>query len=159
MGEVFFYFFSVISVVFAVIAVISRNVMRGGIALLGCFISLGAVYFTVGAEFLGIVQVIVYGGTVMVLCLFGLMMVDLTLFKSEPLRVSLVVIGGVLAVTIAFFILASGLTISGSIKPLVSTAKNLAQPMFFKFFLPFGVVSVLLLVATVGVVAIGRGKG
>ncbi|TCK05412.1 NADH-quinone oxidoreductase subunit J family protein [Phorcysia thermohydrogeniphila] len=156
MSEVFFYFFSVLSIVFAAVAVTSQNIIRGGVALLGCFVSLGAVYFTVGAEFLGIVQVIVYGGAIIVLYLFALMTMDLASLKSEPFKAFLVAAGGLLSVVTAFLLLTGGMVLTKDFKPSISGAEDLALPMFFKFLLPFEVVSVLLLIATVGAVAIGR---
>ena len=51
---------------------------------------------------------------------------------------------------------AAGLAISGNVSSTISGAKDIALPMFFKFLLPFEVISVLLLIATIGAVAIGR---
>jgi NADH-quinone oxidoreductase subunit J len=156
MSKLFFYIFSFLSVVFATVAVTSRNVVRGGVALLGSFISLGAVYFTAGAEFVGIVQVIVYGGAIIVLYLFALMTMDLASLKSEPLKKATLAVGGVLSVATAVLIAVAGFTISGRIEPSISGARDVAIPMFFKFLLPFEVVSLLLLIATIGAVAVGR---
>jgi len=156
MNEVFFYFFAVLSLVFGLVAVTSRNIVRGGVALLGCFVSLGAVYFTVGAEFLGIVQVIVYGGAIIVLYLFALMTMDFATLKSEPIKMAVVAVGGALALTTSLLLLVGSSGIAESVKPFISGAEDIAVPMFFKFLLPFEAVSVLLLIATVGAVAVGR---
>jgi NADH-quinone oxidoreductase subunit J len=136
MSEVFFYFFSVLSLVFGAVAVTSQNIIRGGVALLGCFVSLGAVYFTVGAEFLGIVQVIVYGGAIIVLYLFALMTMDFATLKREPFKMAVVAAGGTLALITSLLLLVGGLEISKNAKPFVSGAKDIALPMFFKFLYP-----------------------
>jgi len=157
MREVFFYLFAFLSVAFAVISVTHKNVIKGGVSLLASFVSLGAVYFTAGAEFIGIVQVIVYGGAIVVLYLFALMTMDLRSFGREPLRVISLAAGGTISLIIFLSVLYGGLKFtSGSIRTAISGAGDIALPLFYKFLLPFEVVSVLLLVATVGAVAIGR---
>ncbi len=156
MNEVFFYLFAALSVVFAVGAVTAKNVIRGGVSLLGSFVSLAAVYFSAGAEFVGIVQVIVYGGAIIVLYLFALMTIEPKNLKQERLKAGSVAVGGLLALLLLILMVYWGSSIEGEIKPAISGAKELAAPLFFKFLLPFEAVSILLLIATVGAVAIGR---
>ncbi|WP_457680429.1 NADH-quinone oxidoreductase subunit J family protein [Thermovibrio sp.] len=156
MREFFLYLFGFLCVAFAFRAVLERSVIRGGVSLLASFVSLGAVYFTVGSEFIGIVQVIVYGGAIIVLYLFALMTMDLKKMRSEPLRLGFVSAGGFLSGAL-FFLIVIGLSkLSFKLPLLVSGAKELASPLFFKFLLPFEVVSILLLVATIGAVSVGR---
>ena len=157
MREVFFYLFAFLSVAFAVISVTHKNVIKGGVSLLASFVSLGAVYFTAGAEFIGIVQVIVYGGAIVVLYLFALMTMDLKSFGKEPLRALSLVSGGAISLLVFLAVIYGGIKFSsGGIHGAVSGAKDIALPLFYRFLLPFEVVSVLLLVATVGAVAVGR---
>ncbi|ADU96708.1 NADH-ubiquinone/plastoquinone oxidoreductase chain 6 [Thermovibrio ammonificans HB-1] len=158
MAEFFYYLFGVIAVVFAAVAVTAKNVIRGGVALLGTFVALGGLYFSVGAEFIGIVQVIVYGGAIIVLYLFALMTLDLKRMEGEPVRLFSVAAGGFLSLALVAIIVYGGFSFFGSVHPAVSTAKGLAGPLFYRFLLPFEVVSVLLLVATIGAVSVGRGK-
>ncbi len=156
MKEVFFFFFGLLSAVFALMAVLNRNLVKGGVSLLASFVSLAGVYFTVGAEFIGIVQVIVYGGAIIVLYLFALLTVDLKSMKAEPLRLSFLFAGGVLSGALFLIILYAGFFLEGSLSSNVSGASDLARPLFYRFLLPFEVVSVLLLVATIGAVAVAR---
>ena len=157
MREVFFYLFAFLSVAFAVVSVTHRNVIKGGLSLLASFVALGAVYFTAGAEFIGIVQVIVYGGAIVVLYLFALMTMDLKSFGKEPLRTVSLAVGGAVSLFLLLSILYAGYSFyEGSVPATISGAKELALPLFYRFLLPFEVVSVLLLVATVGAVAVGR---
>ena len=157
MREVFFYLFAFLSVAFAIVSVTHRNIIKGGLSLLASFVALGAVYFTAGAEFIGIVQVIVYGGAIVVLYLFALMTMDLKSFGKEPLRAVSLAAGGAISLFLLFSVLYAGYRFyGGSIPAAVSGAKELALPLFYRFLLPFEVVSVLLLVATVGAVAVGR---
>ncbi|RUM89861.1 MAG: NADH-quinone oxidoreductase subunit J [Thermovibrio sp.] len=157
MREVLFYFFGILTVAFAIISVTSKNIVRGGISLLISFFLLGAIYFTSGAEFIGVVQVIVYGGAIVVLYLFALMTMEIRKFKSEKFKLPYIAVGGFISLALLFFILFSALEVSNlKVKELISGGHELSHPLFFKFLLPFEVVSVLLLVATIGAVSIGR---
>ncbi len=156
MKEILFYLFGVISAVLALLSVTSKNVIKGGVALLGSFISLGAVYFTVGAEFVGIIQVIVYGGAIIVLYLFALLTMDVKKIAEEKVRGSSAAAGAFLSILLMILLLLEASKIAGKVKPAVSGAKELALPLFFKYLLPFEIVSILLLVATIGAVAIAR---
>jgi NADH-quinone oxidoreductase subunit J len=156
MNQVFFYLFALLSVFFALVAVLHKNVVKGGVALLASFVSLGAVYFSVGAEFIGLVQVIVYGGAIIVLYLFALMTLDLKKMKQEPLRLAFVSFGGFSSLALFVLIIYGSLSFIGEVPAKLTGAADIAKPLFFKFLLPFEVVSVLLLVATIGAVAVGR---
>ena len=156
MSQVFFYLFGFLSVFFALVAVLHRNVVKGGVALLASFFSLGAVYFSVGAEFIGLVQVIVYGGAIIVLYLFALMTLDLKKMRQEPLRLAFLSLGGFSSLALFALIVYGSLGFRGEVTVKLTGAGDIAKPLFFKFLLPFEVVSVLLLVATIGAVAVGR---
>jgi len=157
MREVFFYLFAALSVAFAVISVTHKNVIKGGLSLLASFVALGAVYFTSGAEFIGIVQVIVYGGAIVVLYLFALMTMDLKSFGKEPIRALSLAVGGAVSLILFISVLYAGYKFyGGSLPAKISGAEEIALPLFYRFLLPFEIVSVLLLVATVGAVAVGR---
>lgn len=157
MRELVFILFSSLTVLFSLLAVLSRNVVRGGISLLLSFVSLGALYFAAGAEFVGIIQVIVYGGAIVVLYLFALLTMDFKTIKTDSVKFSYLISGSVLSVLI-LLVLFFGFSKmkSASFVQTVTGAKELSKPLFFKFLLPFEVVSVLLLVATIGAVAIAR---
>ncbi len=157
MKGLIFFFFSSLTVLFAALSVASKNVVRGGISLLLALAFLGAVYFTAGAEFIGIIQVIVYAGAIVVLYLFALLTMDFKSLKEDSVKPLYLTAGGLLSALI-FVLLAVGVY---KVKAALTTqtltgAKELSEPLFFKFLLPFEVVSVLLLVATIGAVAIGR---
>ena len=156
MNALFFYLFAFTAVLLAVVAVTAKSVVRGGVALLGTFVSLAGVYLSAGAEFIGIIQLIVYGGAIVVLYLFALMTLDFSTLKSERFTATKLLFAVVLALAVAGLLLSGVYLLKGNITPAVTGAKTLALPLFFKYLLPFEVVSILLLVATVGAVAIGR---
>jgi len=157
MNFILFWFFGLLTITFAVASIFSKNVVRGGIALLISFIALAGVYMVLKAEFVAIIQVIVYGGAILVLYLFAILMLDLKEMEKEKFKLGMVVVGIItsVAVTVLTAILGSkGIYSTGKLS--VVGAKPIGKAMFFKFLLPFEVVSVLLLVATIGAIAIGR---
>ena len=73
----FFYFFSTITVLSAVMVVISRNTIYSVFFLILVFISVSSLFIMIGAEFLGMIMLIVYVGAVAVLFLFVVMMINI----------------------------------------------------------------------------------
>tara|TARA_Y100000590_G_scaffold10517_1_gene12945 strand:+ start:931 stop:1563 length:633 start_codon:yes stop_codon:yes gene_type:complete len=73
----FFYFFSTITVLSAVMVVISRNTIYSVFFLILVFISVSSLFIMIGAEFLGMIMLIVYVGAVAVLFLFVVMMLNI----------------------------------------------------------------------------------
>ena len=74
--SVFFYFFSVIAIFSSLMVITSRNTVNSVFFLILDFISVGCLFIMVGAEFLGMIILIVYVGAVAVLFLFVIMMLD-----------------------------------------------------------------------------------
>ena len=79
----FFYFFSVIAIFSALMVITSRNTVNSVFFLILDFISIGCLFIMVGAEFLGIILLIVYVGAVAVLFLFVVMMLNVAQQKNE----------------------------------------------------------------------------
>ena len=84
----FFYFFSVIAIFSALMVITSRNTINSVFFLILDFISVGCLFIMIGAEFLGMIMLIVYVGAVAVLFLFVVMMLNVakqknTWFKSS----------------------------------------------------------------------------
>ena len=84
----FFYFFSLIAVVSAIMVTVSKNTVHSVFFLILDFISISSLFIMVGAEFLGMIMLIVYVGAVAVLFLFVVMMLNVakqknTWFKSS----------------------------------------------------------------------------
>ena len=84
----FFYFFSFIAVVSAIMVTVSKNTVHSVFFLILDFISISSLFIMIGAEFLGMIMLIVYVGAVAVLFLFVVMMLNVakqknTWFKSS----------------------------------------------------------------------------
>ena len=76
--SLFFYFFSIIAVFAAVMVTVSRNTVYSVFFLILVFISIAILFIMIGAEFLGMIMLIVYVGAVAVLFLFVVMMLNIT---------------------------------------------------------------------------------
>ena len=80
---IFFYVFSIIAVVSAIMVTVSKNTVHSVFFLILDFISISCLFIMVGAEFLGMIMLIVYVGAVAVLFLFVVMMLNVALQKNQ----------------------------------------------------------------------------
>ena len=80
---VFFYLFSFIAIVSAIMATVARNTVHSVFFLILDFISISCLFIMIGAEFIGMIMLIVYVGAVAVLFLFVVMMLNVSKQKNE----------------------------------------------------------------------------
>ena len=83
---IFFYFFSIIAILSAIMVVVSRNTVHAVFFLILDFISIGCLFIMVGAEFVGMMMLIVYVGAVAVLFLFVVMIMNVSEQKLSWFR-------------------------------------------------------------------------
>ena len=161
MEQLFFYIFSIVAVVSAILVVSVRNPVHSALYLIICFLQVAAVFVLLRSPFLAAVQVFIYVGAVMVLFLFAVMVLDL---GSERLKDSIhsqSILGGALALVlffIAFYLVYNG-DIVAPLGPYTETAlmKNtevIGAALYTKYIYPFEVVSLILLVALVGAITL-----
>ena len=79
----FFYFFSIIAIISAIFVIVSRNTVHAVFFLILDFISIACLFIMIGAEFLGMIMLIVYVGAVAVLFLFVVMMLNVAQQKNQ----------------------------------------------------------------------------
>ncbi len=82
----FFYFFSIIAIVSAIFVIVSRNTVHAVFFLILDFVSISCLFIMIGAEFLGMMMLIVYVGAVAVLFLFVVMLMNVTEQKLSWFR-------------------------------------------------------------------------
>jgi NADH-quinone oxidoreductase subunit J len=164
MQDILFYSFAFLTLVFGFLVVanpFSRSPVTSAMFLVLTIISLAGLFVLLQAFFLAAVQVLVYAGAVMVLFLFVIMLLDLKAEERQKIK-RLVAVGGLAAagaIMIIFFWSLSTLTAplgNGEAPKLEGGAVNLAKLLFTQYLLPFEIVSVLLLVAMVGVVLLSK---
>ena len=140
--------------------VVTRNVVHAALFLLLSLIAVAGVYLILFAEFLALVQVLIYGGAIIIVLLFGIMLTRTADYphiadnRQWPLAlVAALVVGGVLAAAFAV----RSVTGTQAQSPAVS---ELSNSLFTKWAVPFEVVSLVLLVALIGAIIIARaGEG
>jgi len=92
--SIFFYIFSIIAIVSAVMVVVSKNTVHSVFFLILDFISISCLFIMIGAEFIGMIMLIVYVGAVAVLFLFVVMMLNVAQQKNQWLRRRIITILG-----------------------------------------------------------------
>lgn len=160
-----FFLMSAICVVCAAGVVVANNPVHAGIFLGLCFIQVAGLFVMMGAEFLAVIQVIVYTGAILVLLLFVLLLVDpedLPEFHTaRPVQRAVgVLLGLVLLLEMAVAIL--GRTITG--QPGNATPRNveivggnveaLGRTLYSEYIFPFEVVSLVLTVGVIGAIVL-----
>ncbi len=137
----------------------TRNPVTSAMFLVLAIVSLAGLFVLLHAFFLAAVQVLIYAGAVMVLFLFVLMLLDLKVEERRKLNVYGIVTGCVAVGALSWIFLNSlshaSLTAVASPSVEGGTAA-LGELLFSKYLLPFEVVSLLLLVAMVGVVLLSK---
>lgn len=158
-----FWFFSALMLVFGAFVVINRNPVASALSLVLSFLGLAALFMSLDAFFIGIIQVLVYAGAVMVLFLFIIMLLDLR--AEERRKIKTVAMAGGAAVALAFF--AQIYLVIGQLRgadktfpPLPATngddVRAVGLLLFNNYNLPFQIIAVLVLVATIGVIVLSK---
>ncbi len=163
MQDALFYIFAFLALVFGFLVIanpFSRNPVTSAMFLVLTIISLAGLFVLLRAFFLAAVQVLVYAGAVMVLFLFVIMLLDLK--EEERRKIKLTgLVAGVLSVgaIIAIFLnsLAEAAPLPAREYPVLQGGTMaLGKALFTRYLLPFEIVSVLLLVAMIGVILLSK---
>ncbi|TXF77452.1 NADH-quinone oxidoreductase subunit J [Chryseobacterium sp.] len=161
MEQVLFFFVAFCAVASAVNFVFARNPMYSILSLIVTMFSIAGLYILLNAQFLGIVQIIVYAGAIMVLFLYILMMLNLDKADESKKQNLMKFIGVFSAGLLLIGILGAfrGLSfepVSADVDSSVGLTKNLGRLLFNEYVLPFELASLLILAGIVGAVLIGK---
>ena len=163
----FFYFFSVIAILSALMVIASRSTINSVFFLILDFISIGCLFIMVGAEFLGVILLIVYVGAVAVLFLFVVMMLNVTQQKQSwfigkksthipsGLFVSVVIFLELLVVIGGWKYKTDLMTSSTlSINENISNTHLIGNVMYTDYFLYFQISGIILLLSMIGAIVL-----
>lgn len=158
--EVLFWALTVIAIGSALGVILSRNPVNSVLFLITTFFAISGHYILLNAQFLAIVNIIVYAGAIMVLFLFVIMLMNLNA-DVEPQKGRLVQLAGVIAGGALFLVILSALKSASYITMEkgatdIGLIANLGKVLFTKFVLPFEISSVLFLSAMIGAIVIGK---
>jgi NADH-quinone oxidoreductase subunit J len=169
MEKALFIIFAAIAVLSALNILLQRNPLYSALSLIGTLLSLSALYVTLRAEFIAVIQVVVYAGAIMVLFIFVIMLLNVPkdqpqIEKQKGLRFLAIPFAGALIAETFYVVL--------SLKPrklpevpagteaqAVGTTWSIGISLFTDYLLPFEVTSVLILMAVVGAMVLARREG
>jgi NADH-quinone oxidoreductase subunit J len=167
--QVLFYFFAGLAVIGGVLVVTVRNAVHSAVFLITSLLATAGLYLTLRAEFLFVVQIILYVGGIMVLFIFVIMLVnlDVALHQLQFNRQSWVaglLSMALLAELLAAFALGRSTGTGEQLLSPPTTSLVLLEPntqqvgriIFEKYVIPFEIASILLLVALIGAVVMGK---
>jgi NADH-quinone oxidoreductase subunit J len=160
--QLLFWFLSVVAIFSALMVITNKNPVYSVLWLIATFFAISGHYILLNAQFLAIVNIIVYAGAIMVLFLFVIMLMNLNK-ETEPqknrwLKMAGAVAGGCLLLVLVAALKDSELkdTKTMAIWGNVGLIKNLGKELFTTYVVPFEISSVLFLSAMVGAVVIGK---
>ena len=166
---IFFYVFSIIAVISAIMVTVSKNTVHSVFFLILDFISISCLFIMIGAEFLGMIMLIVYVGAVAVLFLFVVMMLNVAQqknqwFNSESTSSSHIPVGLIIS-TIIFFeliIVVGGWKYKPELSILnttqisneMSNTHSLGQVLYTDYIHIFQISGMILLIAMIGAIVL-----
>ena len=163
MQDILFYLFAGFTLACGLLVVanpFSRNPVTSAMFLVLTIVGLAGLFVLLHAYFLAAVQILVYAGAVMVLFLFVIMLLNVKEEERRKIKrfglVAAVICVGALVVLLAKAIADSGLSANLTTPTLEGVTAPLGKALFQDFLLPFEVLSVLLLVAMVGVILLSK---
>lgn len=159
-----FYLFAGLTVAMFTITVMTKNVLYSMSALAAGMIFISAFFFLLNADFLGVVQIVVYTGAVMALYAFGMMFFDSTQDVKEKVENprEIFVITGIIAVTVVviFTLPIASQSVTPTLPSQFADAGNTQEIGYFlftKYLVPFEVAAVMLLAAMIaGIILAGK---
>ncbi|MBU1208842.1 MAG: NADH-quinone oxidoreductase subunit J [Proteobacteria bacterium] len=167
MFEMFFFILlAVVTTITAILVIVQRNPVASAICLIITLFCLAGIYLLLNAQFIAVIQVLVYAGAIMVLFLFVIMLLNLEkekklIYRNRLQKVLGVFLGVVLLAQIGM-IFSSVLLEGGKGKfpaekvAALGNTEVVARLLFTDFLLPFEITSVLLLVAIIGAIVLAK---
>lgn len=159
--QVLFWFLSALALFAAIGVIASKNPIYSVLSLIIVFFSISGLYILMNAQFLAIVNIIVYAGAIMVLFLFVIMLMNLNT-ETEQVKNIYMKIAGVVAGLTLLIVLVAALSHSETNRIVmrqgssVGLIENLGKVLFNKYVIPFEISSVLFLSAMIGAIILGK---
>lgn len=158
-----FFFLASLTLLCALMVVLSKNPVHSVLFLIITFFTISGHYVLLNAQFLAVVNIIVYAGAIMVLFLFVIMFLNMSKAGDKIKTSTISKFAGAIAGGMMFVVLVAALkdaTIAGlnpeTYDSQAGMVENLGYVLFTEYLLPFELASVLFLVAMVGAVMIGK---
>lgn len=164
--QIIFWFLSVLAIGGAVMVVASKNPVHSILYLIITFFAISGHYILMNAQFLAIVNIIVYAGAIMVLFLFVVMLMNLNAETEPPQKRKYLLVAGLISgLSLLLVLLAAFRKSSEGLQAVqlnsgdIGLIANLGKTLFTHYVFPFEISSVLFLSAMIGAVIIGKKEG
>ena len=158
-----FFVLALLLIASAIVTITNRNPVSAAVALAFNLVAIAGLYMVLDAQFIGLLQVIVYAGAIMVLILFVIMLLNLREeARAHPVGTFQRILAP--ATTLLFAIVigrAVWLSAPSSFPEKTEgfgTAASLGKELFTRFYYPFEAISLLLIVAMIGAVLLAKRK-
>ncbi len=164
-NAIIFYIFAVLALLAAIFAISAASPVKSAISMIFCLFCMAMLYFTLGAHFVGVIQILVYAGAIMVLFLFVVLLLEKRDCETiEDDYISAFKTVNVFTAVFLFIVLAASLYLfSPSFFPPESAGygsiKTFAPAIFKKYIFVFEALSILILTAIAGVVLLTAKTG
>ena len=157
--DLIFYLFAAITVVSGLIVVNAKNIVHAAFAMLLTFFGVAGIYVLLGADFLAVVQIMVYVGGILILLLFGVMLTNKITnveIRSGSIQVIPAIIGLAVFAAILFSIMTSTKWRSEQFDIPFTTTYQIGEVLLSEYVLIFELFGILLLIALIGAASIAR---
>ncbi len=159
--EGIFYFVAAVTVLGALGVVLARNVVHSALFLILALLAVAGVYILLSAEFLAIVQVLIYGGAVTILILFAMMLTrvrDMPQALDGPQRTFAALAAGAFLGLSVLAVVSADWPGKSQDEVTVIPIRELGDVLFRNWAVPFEVASLVLLVALIGAIILARSE-
>ena len=164
MERIIFYILALIMIVFSIVAVSSRNMLRSVVYLLFVLIGVAGIYFLIDFNFLAAIQLTVYAGGIVVLIIFSVLLIhhiemELEVVKTfKKIITALVCLAGLGVFLTTIYTHQFNVVENSNTTTINQIGKGFLSYEAGGYILPFEVISVLLLAAMIGAIIIAKGN-
>jgi len=148
---------------FGLMVIVCRNLVTSALSLVVCFFALAALYVSLDAFFIGVIQILVYAGAVMVLFLFIIMLLDLKAEQRRRLNLP-AFFGGIIVIALfvkVLFDVSYGFQDGSASFPAIQRGQQpdvwyIGLTLFQQYKLQLQIIATLIVVASIGVVVLSK---
>jgi NAD(P)H-quinone oxidoreductase subunit 6 len=159
MGALIFYLVAALTVGSALIVALSRNIVYSAFSLLGTFMGVAGLYALLAADFVAVIQILVYVGGILVLIIFAVMLThridDVAVSNRSVGRLPAALIVGAVGVLMGAGVMAAR-WVQKADTQVAPTTYGIGDAFLGPYILPFELASVVLLVVLIGAVVVSR---
>ena len=160
MIQILFFFFAALAAGAAINVLVQKHVLYSALSLILMLTAMSVLFILLGADFLAVIQIIVYAGAIMVLFIFVIMLLNLPADEDGADRLRwLKFVGIPLGLFFLFLVTATLWNVdpgTGAQSRFIGSPQAIGRSLFTEYLLPFEATSLLILIALVGAVVFAK---